>query len=1128
VAQLAFAFARSLLPAGPSRDENAAPDTGPTERVRKAFCSTTVRSSRSAEPHASPAGINVPARRMLIAEAAVRSNISPACVQLRPDRAVPPVFACLASSAEPSEALIGPSGLARRALIREPADRPETLAGCFDFVAHHAEVPARFRALLPAARKMIARDTRHDLADLPADPSALRLLLAATRPRRRKLSRSRWNALTILRSVLILAGWHAPEAARRYKLPDAWQNLLIAAGGYDKRRALAAFFRHCHRTGRTLHTIDSEALIAFEVFLVHSTLDPAPRETTLLARSAWAFMQAHYPRWPRQELQSPPRRPAAGAEPDRKQDEPLIGASGLAGRALIHDPATRPETLAACFDFVILHPEAPDTFRQELPTARDHIGRAIGRDLTDLPADPLALRPLIARALLHKRGAQNRRWNAATILRSVLILTGWHSPEARLRYKLPREWEVLLIAANRHGQRRALAAFMRHAHRLGLTLPDITSDTLVSYVDWLARWTLNPDPWKAALLVEAAWRKMSTRHAAWPVAQVRLPPRRSSPFATRADLRNDPLVNSDFLANRALLTDNAERPTDLGTCLDFVAGHPSVPHRFQREARGAKAALARLTGRQAADLPTDAVTLRPLLASVQPVHFKLSNKRWRNVLAVVRSTLILCGWLSAENRKRDVLSGEWGDLLSTAKEHQKHRALAPFFRFCQRLELTPVTVTKETLLAYIDWLTKSTLEPVPWQTALWVQEAWKYMQRRDATWPDTEICLPSRQVFKRRTDFIDEFYADGAGYLESLTKHHLRDPTYRHPLAPASIRIVKVSILRAATFLANAGTPIADITGIAALVKPAAFETILLAALDDAGGRWNVLAKHIADNLLLAAKRWVKPSDDILKDLEEQASCVHVGRSERRRRQLLSQFATSEDRVDLFDLPWRAFEQADLMLKQSDRLPEKGPREPAAKLHETALALALLFTEPIRIRNLVALDVANNLQRDRRGKLTRIFVDAYAVKNSIAIEIFLPEPLVARIERHLEIYRPILLRGASSTALFPGRGGMPIGTQTLGNRLRRIVERQLGARFTAHLARHLAAEYLLEKDVNNLPIAQRLLGHTQPHTTAAIYGGPRTSAAQRVYADLVEQDRIAVAAREGQRKKYSSENGRKR
>jgi hypothetical protein len=114
------------------------------------------------------------------------------------------------------------------------------------------------------------------------------------------------------------------------------------------------------------------------------------------------------------------------------------------------------------------------------------------------------LRPLLADAYLKECKQGNKRWNAEIILRSLLILCGWHSAEARLRYKLPAEWEELLIIADAHGVRRDIAAFLRYAHRRGLMIHEVGSQTLLDYVEWLTEWTLDPDPWGNALVVARA------------------------------------------------------------------------------------------------------------------------------------------------------------------------------------------------------------------------------------------------------------------------------------------------------------------------------------------------------------------------------------------------------------------------------------------------------------------------------------------------------------------------------------------------------------------------------------------------------------------------------------------------
>jgi integrase len=264
-------------------------------------------------------------------------------------------------------------------------------------------------------------------------------------------------------------------------------------------------------------------------------------------------------------------------------------------------------------------------------------------------------------------------------------------------------------------------------------------------------------------------------------------------------------------------------------------------------------------------------------------------------------------------------------------------------------------------------------------------------------------------------------------------------------------------------------------------------------------------ATQIASNLLLAAKRWVKLPAEDLKAIEEQRRCVNVLRSHRHRRELLAQFDDRDVLRALFELPERAFDEAERLLKDTLRHSQNGPRQKAAKLHETALAMAILFAQPIRVGNLADLDLVKHFQRDRDARLRRIFVDPGDVKNAVAIQVEIPDRLGSRLERHFKVFRPLLLKKQSG-ALFVGKDGGPMQAATIGRRMRKLVEQQLGARFTPHLARHLAAELLLDKDVHNLPVAQRLLGHLRPETTAHIYGMVRTSAAQSVYSRLLEQD----------------------
>lgn len=101
-----------------------------------------------------------------------------------------------------------------------------------------------------------------------------------------------------------------------------------------------------------------------------------------------------------------------------------------------------------------------------------------------------------------------------------------------------------------------------------------------------------------------------------------------------------PLQRDGGAATRSPITDRARRPASLGACFDCVAGQPdgsAISADFLRET---KAALARATGQDLADLPADPDALQPILAAVRP-----NNIFWyRNALRLVRDVLIQSGW----------------------------------------------------------------------------------------------------------------------------------------------------------------------------------------------------------------------------------------------------------------------------------------------------------------------------------------------------------------------------------------------------------------------------------------------------------------------------------------------------
>ena len=582
----------------------------------------------------------------------------------------------------------------------------------------------------------------------------------------------------------------------------------------------------------------------------------------------------------------------------------------------------------------------------------------------------------------------------------------------------------------------------------------------------------------------------------------------------RCDLPQHSAARPTIATERPAPATEADRPATLLACLSYLAASSGISPRLVTEARSDLAALARITGQPEAALPADPQRLRPILRDVLPAAHRISHKRWANIKATLTTVLLECGWVAAESRPRGRQTLEWASVLSLASRdlgRYQHAPLGPFARFCGSRGRPPETIESSDLVAYEEWRAARTLDLTPRQTAIGVSTAWRRLQAVHPELGLRSLGLASRVWRKAQpaAEFPDTFQRELAAYLEQMRHPDPLNPGHPRPYRELTVQHARRAILRSATYLVTTGTKPSNIESLAHLVTPDAFRTILGLIYKECGERWNDVAANISGNLLAVARYWVRPDPETLRELKTLRSRVrpsHAGLS-RKVRDRLAQFSTDTLRLELFDLPGRGFEVADRMLRD-------GNTRGAAKQHEAALALAILLTQPLRLRNLASLDIERHLVRDPRHRLRRIVLMADEVKNRRDVDVQLPDDLAGRIEKHIRAFRPNLPGHDKGSALFPGPAGVPRVPESIGRIVRRLVERQIGARFTPHLARHLAVEMLLDDDPNNIVVAQRLLGHASPKTTASIYGITRTSAAQNKYLAIVDGMREKAAARE--------------
>ncbi len=103
-----------------------------------------------------------------------------------------------------------------------------------------------------------------------------------------------------------------------------------------------------------------------------------------------------------------------------------------------------------------------------------------------------------------------------------------------------------------------------------------------------------------------------------------------------------------------------------------------------------------------------------------------------------------------------------------------------------------------------------------------------------------------------------------------------------------------------------------------------------------------------------------------------------------------------------------AFKYADILLRE-------GMVPFAARVHEAAIAQALMSMRQLSLHDLASLDVGRHLERDRDGPIRRIRMSGRDASSPVGIDISLSEYTAAHLERHLVWFRPLLPGAERST-----------------------------------------------------------------------------------------------------------------
>ena len=214
------------------------------------------------------------------------------------------------------------------------------------------------------------------------------------------------------------------------------------------------------------------------------------------------------------------------------------------------------------------------------------------------------------------------------------------------------------------------------------------------------------------------------------------------------------------------------------------------------------------------------------------------------------------------------------------------------------------------------------------------------------------------------------------------------------------------------------GVPIETLTSLAALLHPDVVEPVIEAYWKRDGDEPNIFTIDLGWRLLMIARERggldeaaIDRLDEIRATLEDYRRSGLTPKNLQLVRQVLTEGVWSE----VVSLP-------NVLMQQARSANHHAPIK-AAVTAQLAVAIAILTFAPIRVSNLVGIELGKNLIKP--GGLNTpywLVFPHYDVKNRVDLNFQFDQPLTDLIDEYVHEFRPALLARSEHPLAVPGRG----------------------------------------------------------------------------------------------------------
>lgn len=540
----------------------------------------------------------------------------------------------------------------------------------------------------------------------------------------------------------------------------------------------------------------------------------------------------------------------------------------------------------------------------------------------------------------------------------------------------------------------------------------------------------------------------------------------------------------------------------IGNILTRIAADPKIKPRRAGEIRSGVITLCRALGTTPNMVPADPAYFAARSSRLTPGLAQLSAGRLRNCRSLVEAALDYAARLAIRRRSTNEMSPAFAALYKSVDEKEVRVRLGRFFRYATAHNLTPDDITTELFDTFLEQLTVSG-DAKAKRVDRDARNAWNKAAASVLGWPGVMVAVP------RYTDHyvlpLDAFPASFADDLDAYIGKRLHNPKanpldsldieglfdgpatkdekkHAGPVGESTAALIAYQIRQFASVLViEKALKIEEISSLASIVTVPLVKLGLTSLIKRAGTNRNSQNFGIANKLAMVARHWLKLPETACRPLEHFASVVrpvHEGLPESARRSL-APLRDPENVRSFLTLPDKVFAELAKI---------KNPTSVDANIAASALWIAIAQRIPLRISNLVGIDIEKNLLKSHNGKHApcALYFKADDVKNDVTIEAPLSPRLIVMIDTFVTRYRK-LLTDMPSTALFPAKSGSSKKPNTMSSAVQKLLRKRLGFAVNPHSFRHVAAMLFLSVHPDAYAQVQLLLGHRKLDTTIKYY-----------------------------------------